>query len=205
MNLIASRRGPTAVKWSGPNTTWDFLETILNALAAILFVLAVALGWLAQLVGLPGNWLIVVAAALYAWLVPADAATAVGWPAVATLAALAILGEVVEFVAGALGVTTAGGSRRGAVLAIVGSMVGGIVGIFVGLPIPIVGSLVAAVLFGGIGALVGAVLGETWKGRDLDSSLEIGKAAFIGRLLGTAAKMIVCSLMVVVAIAAVIF
>jgi uncharacterized protein YqgC (DUF456 family) len=177
----------------------------LNASAAILLVLAVLLGWLAQLVGLPGNWLIVVAAALYAWLVPAEAATAIGWPAVATLVVLAILGEVAEFVAGALGVTTVGGSRRGAALAIVGSMVGGIVGIFVGLPIPIVGSLVAAVLFGGIGALAGAVLGETWKGRDLDSSIEIGKAAFIGRLLGTAAKMIVCSLMVVVAIAAVIF
>ncbi|MEX0977364.1 MAG: DUF456 domain-containing protein [Pirellulales bacterium] len=181
------------------------METHLNALAAILFLLAIVLGWLVQLVGLPGNWLIVVAAALYAWLVPADAATAIGWPMVVTLVALAILGEVVEFVAGALGVTTVGGSRRGAVLAIVGSIVGGMVGIFVGVPIPIVGSLVGAVLFGGIGALAGAVLGETWTGRDLDASLEIGKAAFIGRLLGTAAKTIVCSLMVVVAIAAVIF
>jgi uncharacterized protein len=177
----------------------------LNVLAAIVFVLVTVLGWLAQLVGLPGNWLIVAAAALYAWLVPAESAVAVGWPAVFTLLALAVLGEVVEFVAGALGVTTMGGSRRGAALAIVGSIAGGIVGMFVGLPIPIVGSLVAAVLFGGIGALVGAVLGETWKGRDLDASLEIGKAAFVGRLLGTAAKMIVCSLMAVVAIGAVIF
>jgi hypothetical protein len=91
------------------------------------------------------------------------------------------------------------------VLAIVGSMIGGILGMFVGVPIPIVGSLVGAVVFGGLGALVGAVVGETWQGRDLETSLEIGKAALIGRLLGTAAKMIVCTLMVVAAIAAIIF
>ena len=53
--------------------------------------------------------------------------------------------------------------------------------------------------------IVGAVIGETWKGRDLDTSLDIGKAAFVGRVLGTAAKIIVCTLMVVVAVAALVF
>ena len=168
-------------------------------------MLVLFVGWVLQLVGLPGNWLIVIAAAVYAWLLPPDASTAIGWPAVAILLVLAILGEVVEFIAGALGVTRAGGSRRGAVLAIVASTIGGILGIFVGVPIPIVGSLVGAVVFGGLGALVGAVVGETWQGRDLETSLEIGKGAFVGRLLGTVAKMVVCSLLVVVAIAAIIF
>lgn len=177
----------------------------MDILATILMVLALVLGWVLQLVGLPGTWLIVAATALFAWLLPPDAPTAMGWPAVMTLLVLAVLGEVIEFVAGALGVATSGGSRRGAALAIVGSVIGGVAGLFVGLPIPIVGSLVAAVVFGAIGALVGAVLGETWKGRDLDSSFEIGRAAFVGRLLGTAAKMVVCTLMVVVAIAAIIF
>jgi len=167
--------------------------------------LVLVFGWVAQLVGLPGNWLIVASAALYAWLVGPDAATAIGWPAVFTLLALAVLGEVAEFAAGAFGVKAAGGSRRGAVLAIVGSLVGGIAGLFIGIPIPIVGSLASAVLFGCLGALAGAVAGETWKGRDLDGSLEIGKAAFVGRLLGTAAKVIVCSLMVVVGLGAMIF
>jgi uncharacterized protein YqgC (DUF456 family) len=174
----------------------------MSILAAILFIIVLVASWIAQLVGLPGNWAIVAAGALYAWLLPGEHLTAVGWKAVALLLALAVLGEIVEFAAGAMGVSTAGGSRRGALLAIVGSLVGGIVGLFVGLPIPIVGSLVSAVLFGGLGALAGAMLGETWKGRDFDSSLEVGKAAFVGRLLGTVAKMIVCTLMVVVAVGA---
>ncbi len=174
----------------------------MGILAAILFVVVLVASWLAQLVGLPGNWAIVTVAALYAWLLPGEHLTAIGWRAVGILLALAVLGEIVEFAAGAVGVSTAGGSRRGAVLAIAGSLVGGIVGLFIGLPIPVIGSLVSAVLFGGLGALAGAVLGETWKGRDFDASLEIGKAAFLGRLLGTVAKMVVCTLMVVVALGA---
>lgn len=46
------------------------------------------------------------------------------------------------------------------------------------------------------------MLGESWKGQSFDASLEIGKAAFVGRLLGTVAKMIICSSMVAVAIGA---
>ena len=83
-------------------------------------------------------------------------------------------------------------------LALVGSLVGGVVGMVVGVPIPIIGSLAAAPIFGGLGAMVGAMLGESWLGRDFESSLEIGKAAFVGRMLGTLGKLIVGSVMVVV-------
>lgn len=175
----------------------------MSFLAAALFVITLVASWIAQLVGLPGNWFIVAAAALYAWLVPADAWTAMGWRAVAFLLVLAVLGEILEFAAGALGVSSAGGSRRGAVLAIVGSLVGGVVGLFVGLPIPVIGSLVSAVLLGGLGALLGAMIGESWKGRDFDASLAIGKAAFVGRMLGTVAKLVICTLMVVVGLGAI--
>jgi uncharacterized protein YqgC (DUF456 family) len=180
-------------------------EPSMTVLYALVFVLVLFVSWIAQLVGLPGNWSIVVTAALYAWLLPGDHATAVGWWAVGILLGLALVGELVEFAAGAMGVSTAGGSRRGAALAVLGSLIGGIVGLFIGVPIPVVGSLVSAVLFGGIGALAGAMLGETWKGRDFDASLQVGKAAFVGRLLGTVAKMIVCTLMVVVALGALFF
>ncbi len=54
---------------------------------------------------------------------------------------LAMLGEAIEFAAGALGVGKLGGSKRAAALAVVGSLVGAIGGMFVGLPIPIVGSV----------------------------------------------------------------
>ena len=177
----------------------------MNILAAMALALLVVAGWFAQLVGLPGNWLIVAVVAAYAWWIPPDASTAIGFDTVIALIALAVIGELAEFAAAALGVTRAGGSRRGAVLALVGSMIGGVVGLFVGLPIPIVGSLAAAIVFGGLGALAGAILGESWKGRDFDSSLEIGKAAFIGRVLGTVAKLIVGTIMVVVTFGALVF
>ena len=50
--------------------------------------------------------------------------------------------------------------------------------------------------------MVGAFLGESWKGRDFDTSIEIGKAAFIGRILGTVAKVAICTLMVIVGLGA---
>jgi uncharacterized protein YqgC (DUF456 family) len=177
----------------------------MNILAALVLTAVVILCWLAQLVGLPGNWLIVLATAVYAWWFPPDAPTAIGWNVVIALAVLAVLGEIVESAAGAVGVSKVGGSRRSSLLAIVGSLVGSIVGVFVGLPIPLVGSLVAAVIFGAVGATIGALVGESWKGRDLDASLEVGKAAFVGRLLGTVGKTIVCSIMVVVTLAALVF
>jgi len=111
---------------------------------------------------------------------------------------LAVAGEVVEFLAGALGATRAGGSRRGAVMALGGSLAGGVFGMFAALPIPLVGPLVGAVLFGALGALAGAVLGEQWKGKDLDESLRVGHAAFWGRLLGTLGKALVGAVMVLV-------
>ena len=43
-------------------------------------------------------------------------------------------------------------------------MAGGLFGLTVVVPIPIVGSIAAALLFAGLGALGGAVLGERWKG-----------------------------------------
>jgi uncharacterized protein YqgC (DUF456 family) len=174
----------------------------MNILWALLLVLALAIGWLAQLVGLAGNWLMVVAAALYVWWIPPEATLAIEWPTVTVLLVLAILAEIAELAAGAMGVAKVGGSRRSAVLALVGSAVGGVVGLVVGLPIPLFGSLAAAVLFGGVGALTGAFLGESWKGRDFDTSFEVGKAAFIGRLLGTLAKMIISSVMVIVTLVA---
>ncbi len=171
---------------------------------AILLVAALAAGWVLTMLGMPGNWLIVVSAAIYAWAVPDTSRLGISWQAVAVLAGLAVLGEILELVAGALGVSKAGGSRRSAVLALFGSIAGAIVGMFVGVPIPVVGSLVAAVLFAGLGALAGAMLGESWKGRSLDQSLQVGHAAFWGRIFGTLAKVLIGTVMAVIALVALI-
>ena len=119
--------------------------------------------------------------------------------AAAALVVLALLGELFEFVAGALGAAKAGGTRRAALLSLAGSLAGGIVGVFIGMPIPVIGSLVAAVVFAGAGALVGAMLGEIWAGQTMRQSLRVGHAALWGRIFGTLAKTLLASVMVVVA------
>lgn len=157
-------------------------------LFVILLVGTIVVGWALSLVGLPGNWLMVLAAAGYAWLGPAAGRMQISWQTVAATAALAVLGELAEFVAGMWGAHRAGGSRRAVLLAMVGSLVGAIVGGMLGLPIPLVGPPIAAVLGGGIGALVGASLAEHSRGERVGQTWRVGQAAFWGRLLGTGVK-----------------
>ncbi|MBP89110.1 MAG: hypothetical protein CMJ64_20740 [Planctomycetaceae bacterium] len=159
-------------------------------LFAILLVAAALACWAMNLVGLPGNWFVLLLTVFYAYLVPEDRRVDVGIVIIGLMLMLAILGEAVDFLAGAFGATKAGGSKRGAALALSGSLGGGFLGLFVPIPIPFVGSVIGAILFSGVGALLGAVLGELWKGRTVDESLKVGHAAFWGRLLGTAGKII---------------
>jgi uncharacterized protein len=178
------------------------MTAIWTIACALVLCCTLAAGWLLTLLGMPGNWLIVAAAAVYALIVPADSSLAISGWAVLILAGLALGGELIELTAGALGVAKAGGSRRSAVLALLGSVIGGFGGLFVGLPLPVVGPPLAALLFASLGAMAGAMLGESWKGRGLDQSVEVGKAAFWGRLLGTLAKTLIGSIMCGVTLAA---
>lgn len=172
----------------------------MDVVWAVLFGILIVILWGTNLVGLPGNWMVVASSILYVWLGPASGRCHVAWSVVGALWVLAMIGEGVEFLASAVGAKRAGGSKRAALLAFVFSLLGGIVGLFVGLPIPIIGQVVSAVLFAGIGALVGATLGERWKGRTMDESLQVGQAAFWGRLFGTLGKALVGSIMVVLLI-----
>lgn len=175
---------------------WFWLWAVL----LLLFMLAC---WATNLIGLPGNWLGLAAAALYAWLMP-DHRCDFGWLVLIILLVLAIVGEIVEGVAGAAGSTHAGGSRRSAVLAILGAGLGGILGLFVGIPIPVIGPVIAALLFSSVGALAGGMLGEVWVGRTLPECWSVGHAAFWGRLFGTLGKVLVGGVMVAVVAAAVV-
>ncbi len=60
-------------------------------------------------------------------------------------------------------------------------------------------------MFAGVGAALGAMAGENMMGRTLSESRDVGWAAFRGRLLGTLAKTIVGSVMVAVALCALVF
>ena len=175
----------------------------MDVVWALLLILILLIGLLATVFGLPGNWLIVAAAASYAFVMPADRAADIGWPVLLALLLLAALGELLEFLAGALGVARGGGSRRGALMALVGSLVGAVLGAMIGVPIPVIGPVLAALFFASLGAMVGAMLGEHSTGRPLQETWQIGKSAFWGRLFGTLAKTTLGAVMVVVAAVAV--
>ena len=159
-----------------------FIASLVTVLGPIL--------WIGTLLGLPGNWGLAAMAVALAYFANDTSHIAIHSPSVAAILLLAILGEVAEFVAGAAGVKQLGGSKRGGALAILGSVIGAVAGVFIGVPVPVVGSLIAALLFGGAGAFGGAVVGERWSGKEWNDCLRIGWGALWGKLLGTLLKTI---------------
>lgn len=145
---------------------------------------------LLTLIGLPGNWAMVGLTAVFAYFFPVVGSIGISWTVVLVMLGLAVVGEVLEFALGAASVTK-GGSRRGAVLAIIGSFIGSFAGAAIGSPLPVLGPLVGIVVFASFGAMVGAVLGELSLGKQYEQSMEIGKAAFWGRLLGSVVKWVI--------------
>ena len=157
------------------------------SIAIVLSLIAIS-AWMANILGLPGNWVIVASAIGCAWWAPETRFWNVSWYLAAGILAVAVIGEALEFAASAVGASRLGGSKRGVLLSIIGSITGAIVGLFFGSAIPVVGNVIASLLLGASGAFAGAMLGERWAGKDWNASIEIGGAAFWGRLLGTVGK-----------------
>ncbi|MEM9366417.1 MAG: DUF456 domain-containing protein [Planctomycetota bacterium] len=176
-------------------------ETAMNAGVvgiAGLLVVACALAWLLNLIALPGNWIAVGLMTAYAWLGPSSGRPSLGLATVVIAFAIALLGEILEFAAAAVSVNQVGASRRAAIYAILGSVFGALAGGIVGFPVPILGPLLAALLFGGCGAMAGAIFGEWSDGRPWRQSWRVGKASFWGRTLGTTAKTVAGLLIVLI-------
>lgn len=177
-------------------------STITHYGLAISLVL-INTGWLALVFfGLPGTWLMVLSTAIVAWMQWQPGASVSNQPislwTLLVLVALAVVGEILEFVAGAAGAKRAGGSTRGALAAIVGGLVGAIVGTFM-IPIPLLGSLLGAA--GGAG--LAAWTAELTSGKSHETALRIGWGAGVGRLMGTLYKFIVGTVIWLVAAVAV--
>lgn len=182
-------------------TAWA--ETTGVIVLAVMLVLLCLGSWVTNLIALPGNWICVLLIAVYAWLGPEQGRAAIGYGPVLTGFAFALVGEIVEFVAGAAGATRAGASRKSTLYSIVGSMAGAMAGAIIGIPIPVIGPVIAAILFGGLGAAAGAMYGEWNDGRSWKENWTVGNAAFWGRTFGTMGKVIAGAGIVIVALAAV--
>jgi uncharacterized protein YqgC (DUF456 family) len=165
--------------------------------AVLLLVLCMG-AWLTTLLTVPGNWIVVGLAAAFAWLFPSAAGRGITWTTVFLLIGIAVIGEIIEFVAGAAGAAKQGASRRAVVLSIGGAMAGSMLGLAVGTPVPIVGSFVMALLGGAAGAFAGAYVGESWKGRGEEERIAAGKGAFVGRLWGTVGKLAAGAIMLAI-------
>ena len=171
-------------------------------LLATLLVL-VNLGWLVLVVlGLPGTWLMVISTVALAWW-QWDGGESSGQHmfGAATLVAVVIvaaLGEVLEFISGAVGTKKAGGTRWGSVGALVGGVIGAIAATFL-IPIPLLGSLIGACG----GAAVGAWGLELRSGHGMSGSVKSGIGAGVGRFVGTISKLITgIVIWIIVAVAA---
>ncbi len=141
-----------------------------------------------------------VATALFAWAYWGDGDPMVGWWTLGTLAGLAILGELVEGLASAVGAKGAGATKRGVALAIVLGIVGAILGT-VFIPVLVVGTLVGAALGSGIGS----ILGDLWAGREWKVALKSGQGAAIGRFAGSVGKLAIAIGMWVIVVVALIW
>ena len=163
----------------------------------VVLVLSAIGCWISNAFMLPGNWLIVGLAALFAWLLPVEEyGRGFGWITVAVLVLIAAAGEAIEFAVGAAGAAKQGASRRAVLLSMVGAIIGSVAGAAVGIPIPIVGPLVAAVGGGAAGAFGGAYLGEVWKGKLHSDRTRVSSGALMGRLFGTVGKLAADAVMV---------
>ncbi len=149
----------------------------------ICVLLVLNLVWLFLVVlGLPGTWLMVLSAAGLAWWQP-ELDLFSNWTLVA-LAAMAAIGEVLEFISGMVGSKKAGGSTWGSIGGLLGALAGGIFGTVL-IPIPIIGSILGVCL----GAFGGAMAAEVLTGREMSKSVESGKGAAVGRFFGILIKL----------------
>lgn len=179
-------------------------------LVGVLVFLLGGLSVLAVLAQLPGTWaLLALALGIELcdglWL-PASATTTFGPRVLWACLGVALLGELLEWVASLLGLRFGGGTRRG----FWGALLGGFAGLFVCAPlfafVPFLGPLFGALL----GTFLGAWFGELSHPKHRERGAPAGAAlrpalwATVGRVLGTTGK-VACAIGIWLALTASVF
>jgi hypothetical protein len=163
------------------------VDTFLHVVGILLLFTACVAALFSLVVGVPGTFIIVGLALLYAW---ATGFSAVQWSTIGWLTLLAVVGEVVEFLAAGAATASTRPSRRVTIGALLGALVGGILGV----PFLFgVGALLGALA----GAFAGAALAVRSEGGTLGESMTTGLAAMNGRLLGFVLKAALAAVMIV--------
>ena len=161
---------------------------MLYVVAAV-FCLLGALCVISIVFSLPGGWIVLALACIIEFIdglyLSAGREQTFGWWLLGGSLLLLVLGEVLEFAAGAAGTKAGGGSKRGMIGALIGGIAGALVFTFL-VPIPFVGSLIGALLGTFAGAVVGEIGGLAPK--TLRGSMRPALGATIGRVIGTTSK-----------------
>jgi len=169
------------------------MSAVLHFLGLAALAIVCAAGLASLLFGLPGTFVILAAALVYAW---ATDFAVVQWATLLWMGGLALLAEGIEFFAAARAPAGARPSRRVAIAAIVGAVIGGLVGtpFLFG-----IGSLLGAFA----GAFAGAALATASEGGTMGEAVQTGLAALRGRLLGFVVKSAIAVVMIVLLAAAI--
>ncbi len=143
-------------------------------LLSVLGLLVMLAGLVMVPLGLPGNWLMLLVAAVGVLADRVDPLT------LAVLAGLVVAAELAEF----LLVRAASERYGGSAADFWGALAGGLVGVAVGAPVPVAGSLVAGV----VGTFVGAAAVSLWRTRRPGEAARVGWGAVLGRAFSAAVK-----------------
>jgi hypothetical protein len=155
------------------------------------FGLAVLIGLGLDLLGLFGNWVILLAVTV-AWVITDFEHFGV-W-CVIILTGLAVSGEIIEFVAASLGASAFGGSRKSALVTLAGCLIGAAVGTPL---LPVVGTIIGAC----VGAFIGAASHEyLMSERRPQEAAWTGFGAAVGKIGGLLGKLLVGVIMLAVAL-----
>lgn len=106
------------------------------------------------------------------------------WWSLGAIAVIAIVGSVLDYIAGTLGAKFTGASKK--------ALWGSIIGAFIGAVMSLGGLWIAIFL----GPLLGAAIGEYWDKKDLFKAGKVGLGTFIGFIAGVVAK-IGCAFIIV--------
>jgi uncharacterized protein YqgC (DUF456 family) len=153
-------------------------EHVVGLIGRVLLLLMGGAALLLNALALPGNWILLALAVVYALLTHMQH---LGWGTLGLMAGLALTGEVLESLVGIVYTAKRGATRRGAVGAFVGGLAGAIAASGVAPPL---GSLRGAFA----GTFAGAFLFEYAAERRHRDAVRAGRAAFVGRALASAAK-----------------
>lgn len=166
------------------------MTTLLLVLGWVALALAILAGLVLDLVGLFGNWVILVALGIF-WAV--SGFEHFGWLGLGLMLGLAVLGEVIETLAAGMGAAKFGGNRG----AVISALLGCIGGAIVGTPLfPLVGTVLGAC----VGAFGAAFAHELLLMRkDASSAAWTGFGAALGKVGGMLAKLIAGLAMLAVA------